>query len=184
MQRFDVDDEVVEAVWQLAKARPFETFNSALRRVLRLNGDAELAEPLATDSALAPVEPDEMHPSGEEATNPLEELLNEALAARPRSKAPKADLRELVGAGLLRNGEELFLVDYHGARLQQFKATISSGGLLFKGHHYSMSDLARDLLKKVGYQSDSVRGPAHWSNAKGATVKDLWQQLLGKRAQK
>jgi hypothetical protein len=114
----------------------------------------------------------------------LEQLLDEALAARPRLKAPKADLRELVQAGLLRNGEELYLIDYQGARVQQCKATVSGGFLQFKGQHYSMSDLARDLLKKVGFRSDSVRGPAHWANAKGVSVRDLWQQLLDKRAKK
>ncbi len=36
MQRFDVDDDLVELVWQRAKPKPFETltFSSALRRVL------------------------------------------------------------------------------------------------------------------------------------------------------
>ncbi len=84
--------------------------------------------------------------------------------------------------GLLRKDEELFLVDCR-ERLQ-FKATISSGGLLYDGQHYSMSDLARQLLKKVGYESDSVRGPSHWVNGRGVSVKELWQQLLDKRSHK
>lgn len=178
MPEFPVDDEVVEAVWKRANPKPFEnlSFNSALRRVLDLPDGADTnaapgTKPAGTTSDLG--QKDE-----------LEQLLDEALAARPRLKAPKADLRELVQAGLLRNGEELHLIDYQGTRVQQYKATVSSGLLQFKGQHYSMSDLARELLKKVGFRSDAVRGPAHWANAKGVSIRDLWQQLLDKRAKK
>jgi hypothetical protein len=176
MQQFPVDDEVVAAVWQRAKPKPFEnlSFNLALRRVLDL----------AEDSTVLPNKPDEARPSKQVLTNSLDDLVDKSSLGPRRSKAPKADIKEMIRAGLLRDGEELFLVDYHGARLQQSKATIAGGGLLFKGQYYSMSDLARDLLKKVGYQSDSVRGPAHWANAKGVTVRDLWQQLLDKRNKK
>lgn len=186
MQKFDVDDEVVEAVWERAKPKPFENlnFNSALRRVLGLANRAKGGQAPVSSPAGAIGKADEFVPAQKTATDPLEDLVNEAVAARSRSKAPKANLKELVRAGLLRNGEELCLVDYHGTRLQQYKATISGGGLQFKGQHYSMSDLARELLKKVGYQSDSVRGPAHWANAKGVAVKDLWQQLIDKRTKK
>ncbi len=36
MPQFEVDDDLVEIVWQLARPKPFEqlTFNSALRRIL------------------------------------------------------------------------------------------------------------------------------------------------------
>lgn len=178
MPEFHVDDEVVEAVWRRANPKPFEnlTFNTALRRVLELpNGAARNAmpQPGHAESTQGPGKNDE-----------LDQLLDEALTARPRLKAPKADLRELVQAGLLRNGEELYLIDYQGARVQQYKATVSGGLLQFKGQSYSMSDLARDLLKKVGFRSDAVRGPAHWANARGVSVRDLWQQLLDKRAKK
>jgi hypothetical protein len=177
MQQFPVDDEVVEAVWKRAHPRPFEnlTFNSALRRVLDLD-----ASPKGHDAS--PSSGDMSNPDETEPRDELEKSLDKALAARPRSKAPKTNLRELVLAGLLSNGEELFLVDYHGVRVQQFKATISGAFLQFKGQHYSMSDLARDLLKRIGFRSDSVRGPAHWVNAKEVSVKDLWQQLLDRPA--
>ena len=184
MHQFEVDDEVVHAVWERAKPKPFENlnFNLALRRVLDLPNGASAAQ-VAVNSP-EDAKPHHIDSPQKPKADPLEDLANEALAARSRLKAPKANLKELVRAGLLRNGEELFLVDYHGARLQQYRATISGGGLQLKGQHYSMSDLARDSLKKVGYQSDSVRGPAHWANAKGVTVKDLWQQLLDKRTKK
>jgi hypothetical protein len=176
MNTFDVDEEVVGAVWERAKPKPFEnlTFNSALRRVLGLPDGASIARAPENNPAGTPPR---VNPPV--AFDPLDDL-----GERSRSKAPKADLRQLVRAGLLRNGEELFLVGYNGERLQQYTATISGGGLQFKAQHYSMSDLARFLLKKVGYQSDSVRGPAHWANAAGVTVKDLWQQLCTTRTRK
>ena len=179
MQQFPVDNEVVEEVWKRANPKPFEnlSFNSALRRVLELPSD--------TNGNLVPLSlPPGGNLSDKGQRDDLDQLLDEALAARPRLKAPKADLRELIQAGLLRNGEELYLIDYQGARVQQYKATVSGGYLQHKGQHYSMSDLARDLLKKVGVRSDAVRGPSHWANAKGVSVRDLWQQLLNKRTKK
>lgn len=185
MQQFAVDDDVVDAVWQLAKPRPFEnlSFSSALRRVLGFSGNGESAESPGSALSSAPIT-EQVPPTDEPTAELLDDLIRDASNNRARSKAPKADLRELIRVGLLQKDEELFLVDYRGARLQQFKATISSGGLLFDGQHYSMSDLARQLLKKVGYESDSVRGPAHWANGRGVTVRGLWQQLLDKRSHK
>lgn len=176
MQPFPVDDEVVQTVWKLAKPKPFEqlTFNTALRRVLRLT-DSNAAGAVSRVTS----KPEETGSQSARPADVIDQLLAESY---PRSKAPKADLKELVRAGLLHDGEELFLINYQGARVEQFKATIAGGLLQFKGHPYSMSDLARDLLKKVGFHSESVRGPAHWVNAKGTSVKELWQRLLDKRS--
>jgi len=41
-----------------------------------------------------------------------------------------------------------------------------------------MSDLAVELLKQQGYQSDSVRGPMFWFNEDGASIKNIWEQYL------
>lgn len=175
MHQFEVDDEVVEAVWQRANPRPFEnlSFNSALRRVLGLASEPERdVTPSGTTSAGTT--------SGRQQETD-ERFGGEAPVARPRRKAPKANLRKLVAAGLLRNAEELYLIDYQGKRVADYAAKVSGTLLLFKGEHYSMSDLARDLLKKVGFRSHSVRGPAHWANVSGVSVKDLWQQLLDAR---
>ena len=86
----------------------------------------------------------------------------------------------LVHAGLLRNGERLYLVDYQGKRVGP-EATLSGALLEYKGQHHTMSSLAQTLLRKEGFKADSVRGPAHWVNAKSASVKDLWQRLLDKQ---
>ncbi|MEK7207367.1 MAG: hypothetical protein AAB134_05730 [Pseudomonadota bacterium] len=45
-----------------------------------------------------------------------------------------------------------------------------------------MSNLAQELLKKVGFKIDSVRGPSHWVTAKNMSIKDLWHQLMDKQA--
>jgi hypothetical protein len=154
-----VDDEIFALLQKNAK--PFvDTPNSALRRLLGLHVNGTAAPKSDTD---------------------LDKFLEERMSAR-RSKAPKADLKLLVQAGLLRNGERLHLVDYQGNRVGQFEAVVSGALLEFKGQHLTMSNLAQELLKRVGFKSGAVRGPAHWVNSKGITVKDLWQQLLDKRA--
>ena len=99
----------------------------------------------------------------------------------PRRRAPKADLHELVRLGVLRESQELFLLGYQRNRVGPYKATISGGRLLFKGQLSSMSTHARDLLKKEGFSSDSVRGPEHWATSDGTRVCDLWEQVLGAR---
>ena len=118
-----------------------------------------------------------------DAADDLEQRLKEAMAGR-RTKAPKADLKALVQAGLLRNGERLCLVDYQGKRITQYEAVVSGALLEFKGQHYTMSNLAQELLKKVGFKSDSVRGPSRWVTAKNVSIKDLWQQLMDKQTKK
>lgn len=44
-----------------------------------------------------------------------------------------------------------------------------------------MSEVAKICLKKEGFRSESVRGPAHWSNSDGISVKDLWNRYLSKK---
>jgi hypothetical protein len=154
MRKIDVDDEVFALLQKNAKAF-VDTPNSALRKLLGLRAGDAAADP--------------------------ESLLEEPMAGH-RTKAPKASLRTLVHNGLLRNGERLYLVDFQGHRVGQFEATVAGALLEFKGQHFAMSNLAQELLKKVGFKSEAVRGPVHWVNAKGVSVKDLWQQLLDRRA--
>jgi len=158
-----IDDEIFGLLQKNAK--PFvDSPNSTLRRMLglRVNGVA---------AKVAEV-PDE-----------LERLLRSAMDGR-RTKAPKADLKALIQAGLLRNGERLYLVDYQGKRVPQYEAVISGALLEFKGQHYTMSNLGQELLKKIGFKSHSVRGPSHWVTAKNISIKDLWQQLIDKQTKK
>jgi len=41
-----------------------------------------------------------------------------------------------------------------------------------------MSKLAKRLLKREGYESNSVRGPAHWFTEDGVSIKDIWDRFL------
>ncbi len=164
MPTIQIDDEIFALLQKNAK--PFvDSPNSALRRMLGLRVNGAAAKPTKTPDV------------------ELEQLLKEAMAER-RTKAPKANLKALIQAGFLRNGERLYLVDYQGKRVSQYEATISGALLEFKGQHYTMSNLAQELLKKVGFKSDSVRGPSHWVTAKNVSIKDLWQQLLDKQTKK
>ena len=163
MPNITIDDEIFALLQK--NARPFvDSPNSALRKLLGLRINGATPKPNAADED-------------------LEQLFQEAMSSR-RTKAPKADLKALIQVGLLRNGERLYLVDYQSKRIPQFEAVISGALLEFKGHHYTMSNLAQELLKKVGFKSDSVRGPSHWVTGKNISIKDLWQQLLDKRAKK
>ena len=36
-----------------------------------------------------------------------------------------------------------------------------------------MSELAKECLKKEGFSSESVRGPAHWFNSDEISVKEF-----------
>jgi hypothetical protein len=100
-----------------------------------------------------------------------------------RKKQPKASLQALISSGLLTDGQPVFLVDYQDNRLPQHRAVVSGSSLKWHGQTYSMSDLAQELLKKEGYSSSAVRGPAHWCTEDGVTIKTLWQQYLNKATQ-
>ena len=98
--------------------------------------------------------------------------------ARGVEKARKARLCDLTSANILREGQILYLYDYHGKRVPSCEAKVAGQNLIWNGGRYSMSDLAKRLLKEQGYQSDSVRGPAHWFTADGISVMALWAQYL------
>lgn len=110
----------------------------------------------------------------------IEELLAESLALH-RKRAPKADLLALVTAGLLRDDESLFLIDYQGNRVAHVEARVAGSQLAIGSRRMSMSALASEGLKRVGFRGSEVRGPTHWVTAKGDSVADLWQKLLARR---
>jgi len=103
----------------------------------------------------------------------------------PQSKAkmgkkPKANLQKLIKAGLLQEGQTLYLHDYQGRRIEGYEAIVSGNSLLRSGKPYAMSTLAKEDLKEKGFTSESVRGPAHWYNSDGISVKELWSHFLNK----
>jgi hypothetical protein len=92
-------------------------------------------------------------------------------------KKRKASLIELVNAGLLEEGQILHVRDYQGRKIPDSEAMIHQGRLHRDGVTYSMSKLAEKLLKGQGYNSDSVRGPAHWFTSNNISIKNLWEKL-------
>ena len=170
MESIKIDNDVFAHLQK--HARPFvDTPNSTLRRLLGIGSTAAATR---TEKFSPTVDAE------------LEELLAESLAAaRNRSKAPKADLEVLIQSALLRNGQKLYLVDYQGNKVQKLSpAVISGGDVIFNNQRYSMSSLAQELLAKVGFKSNSVRGPAHWVTENGKSIKELWQQYLDRNAKK
>ena len=93
-------------------------------------------------------------------------------------KKPKTNLLELINAGKLHENQILFLYDYRGNKIEGISAKISNGSLIYEDLSYSMSELAKILLKQNGYESDSVRGPAFWFTEQGESIKDIWGRYL------
>jgi len=153
MKSIEIDDEVF--AYLQGNAIPYvETPNLTLRRLFKLNGKVPSSE--ATSK----------HPSAHHEI---------------RGKEQKADLPTLIRAGLLHEGQKLYLLDYQGRKIEGHEAILSGKALLWNNKMYSMSELAKIYLKKEGFRSESVRGPAHWSNSDGISVKDLWNRCLSKR---
>ena len=178
MRTFPVDDDLVALLWEQARPLPFEqlSFSEALRRVLR--GKAmdvpTQAQPLPGAKSRV-----------QTADEPLAEL--DALPSgesEPRSRAPKADLRELVRLGILKEGEELIFVDYKGHPQPKHKATVAGADLAYQRVRHSMSALSSLLLKQEGYIAESVRGPDHWAIANGESIRELWENVLKQRSEK
>jgi hypothetical protein len=167
MRKFPVDDDLVTMIWEMAKPQPFEdlTFSDALRRVLSVADDSLTAAKAA--------------PSTD--TNAL--LAN--LAAMPphaRTRAPKADLRELVRLGILKDGQELIFFDYKGHPQSKHRAKVAGADLTYKGTRHSMSGLSSLLLKQDGYIAEAVRGPDHWGTVEGKRIRELWEDVLAQRS--
>jgi negative regulator of replication initiation len=153
MKTIEVDDEVF--AYLQGNAIPYvETPNLTLRRLFKMNGSTPSSEATAS---------------------------HQPVQYGIRGKEQKADLPTLIRAGLLREGQKMFLLDYQGRKIERYEAIVSGKALLWHNNIYSMSELAKICLKKEGFRSESVRGPAHWSNYDGITVKDLWNRYLSKK---
>jgi len=156
MKIIEIDDEIFE--YLLAKAIPYEdkTPNDTIRRLFGFDKKAIPEQPIT-----------------------LPQARSRTVHGR---KQPKASLVELVNAGFLKQGQILHLRDYQRREIPESEAKVHHSGLLRDGQQNSMSDLAKKLLKKQGYDSNSVRGPAHWFTSDGISVKKLWENYLKKIA--
>lgn len=165
MRQVELSEELLAEIWRRADPKPFEnlTVEVALRRAFEMPLDRGIADERPGGSGDAP---------------------RPAKSQRHRAqRAARAELLPLVEAGLLRNGEVLFLLDYQRNRVPKAQAVVSGSLLNFDGRHATMSNLAQELLSKVGFESRSVRGPAHWVNENGVTILDLWRQYLKENRQ-
>lgn len=156
MKTIEIDDEVYNFI--LSKAIPYEDKipNDTLRRLFGLDKTA-LPQRLIS-------------------------LPQERFRVIPGRKMPKSNLTELVNAGILKEGQKLHLRDYQGREVPDSEAMVHQGGLLRDGVKDSMSNLAKKLLKKHGYISDSVQGPARWFTSDSISVIRLWENYLKKTA--
>ena len=166
MRSFPVDDDLVAMIWERATPQPFEhlSFSDALRRVLSMP-----PAPLAHVQSVPKM---------------VSQALLAELAATPthvRSRAPKADLRELVRLDILKEGQELIFFDYKGHPQPKYKAKVAGSDLIYKGARHSMSALSSFLLKQEGYIAEAVRGPEHWGTVDGKRVRELWESVLEQR---
>jgi hypothetical protein len=167
MPVISIDDEVFAHIDKNARGLG-ATPNSTLRRLLGMAESKPLAKNIGGGAA-----PD------------LYELMADAMAsAGTRTKARKAQLQVLIDKGYLKDGQELHLLDYKGRRIQNMTAVIAGSDLIHDGQRYSMSNLAKKLLKLNGFNSESVRGPAHWVDTDGKTVKELWQLCVDQEPKK
>lgn len=101
-------------------------------------------------------------------------------------KGKRVTLQELVNAGLIKDGQTLFL--FYGQRIsdEQVQIVVTSNKVKYKkdGKLYTTSDLALNLLKKhklIGSDRTSIRGPLHWQTENGKILNDLNEQVRRKR---
>lgn len=158
MRTIQVDDEVYRLLQDEAvpfEETPGETFKRLLLHCLNQPGRA------------APVSRKRRSP------RPTSKSTEHAKTVH-RSKRPKANLEKLVASGALKSGEILDLRDYRNRPVAGCHASVSGNGLRFDGQRYSMSELAKLLLKQHGYESKAVRGPLFWFTKAGKSINDLW----------
>ena len=101
-------------------------------------------------------------------------------------KGRKVTLQELVDAGLIKDGQTLFLFYSQRISDEQVQIVVSSNKVKYKkdGKLYTTSDLALNLLKKhklIGSDRTSIRGPLHWQTEDGKILNDLNEQVRQKR---
>ncbi len=156
MKTIEIDDDIYD--YLLSKAIPYEdkTPNDTLRRVLALDKKEKPSQTIP--------------------------FLQRRVIKAKGGKNPKANLIEMVDAGVLKEGQILHMRDYQGREIPDSEAAVHQGGLLKDGIKDSMSNLAKKLLKKQGYTSDSVRGPAHWYTSDNLSIRRLWGEYLKKLA--
>lgn len=166
-----IDDDVLN--YLKINAVPYVELNpnDTLRRLLCLDKDEGEDKDLVKDG------------------DPLVDIVNRMLAEvregkktkiTSGKKRKKVNLGALLDAHYIRDGEELFFVDYGKKKISNESAIISrkNNGLIYSDESYSMSSLANELLNKYGFSTSATRGPLHWVNAKSESIHDLWEKHI------
>lgn len=100
-------------------------------------------------------------------------------------KAGRVHLQELVNAGLLRDGQTLYFFNTRLFSDEQAQVIASSNKLKYKidGRIYSISELAKQLLIKLGFKRDEhgVAGPKYWKTEEGKLLNNLNEQIRKQR---
>ncbi|PKP54968.1 hypothetical protein CVT91_17260 [Candidatus Atribacteria bacterium HGW-Atribacteria-1] len=101
-------------------------------------------------------------------------------------KARRVTLQELVDAGLIKDGQTLFLFYNQRISDEQVQIVVPSNKVKYKkdGKLYTTSDLTLSLLKKyklIGSDRTAIRGPLHWQTEDGRILNDLNEQVRRKR---
>jgi len=148
MNTIEVDDEVYRALEKHVSGFK-DTPNQVLRRMLGLSKTSGMG------SSQTDVGRDKSH-----------------------TKAPKVDLEALIEAGSVRNGERLLFRDYQQNKVNGVEAVIRGKQLEYEGKTYSMSALARKVMRNQGYSNQSYRGPVFWYTTGGESIHELWQRYL------
>jgi len=125
-----------------------------------------------------------IHPEGlEYLTEPSIESENRKKVMLPQMAARFGEQIPVPNSRIcfLENGQTLYLHDFSGNRLP-YQARLSRNRLVWEGNDYSMSKLASTLLKKEGYKSNEVQGPARWFTDNGVSILQLWEQYRNSTA--
>lgn len=101
-------------------------------------------------------------------------------------KARRVTLQELVDAGLIKDGQTLFLFYNQRISDEQVQIVVPSNKVKYKkdGKLYTTSNLTLSLLKKyklIGSDRTAIRGPLHWQTEDGRILNDLNEQVRRKR---
>ena len=103
-------------------------------------------------------------------------------------KGGRVTFAELVGAGLLQDGQVLYFYNTRPFTDERAQVMVSSDKLKYErdGHTYSKSELAGLLLEKHGFKHGDypVQGPKFWKTEASRLLDDLNEQIRIQRGER
>ena len=103
-------------------------------------------------------------------------------------KGGRVTFAELVGAGLLQDGQVLYFYNTRPFTDERAQVIVSSDKLKYErdGHTYSKSELAGILLEKHGFKHGDypVQGPKFWKTEAGRLLDDLNEEIRIQRGER